>query len=137
MTANAMTAHGPTAQHPGAGKRRDVDDGVERAGTGVQGRREGARHDVGEVSERLHQEEQHAGEEEAEQHVEQQLFVRPLGAACGCAELDGRSGIEQVVEVERDPLEAGVDVTFVHRRSTGHGAGQVRSTTPVSAESRS
>jgi hypothetical protein len=90
---------------------------VEWAGAGVEGGGERARDGVGEPAETLDQDEQGADEEKAEQHVKEQLSVCPLRAVGRGAQLGGSGGVEQVVEVCRDPLQVGVDVASVHRPS--------------------
>ena len=75
-----------------------------------------------EPAETLDQGEQGADEEKAEQHVEQQLLVRPLRAVGRGAELGAVRGVEQVTEVCRDPLQVGIDVSCVHRSPIECGA---------------
>ncbi len=117
------SAHGGAAQDAGAGEGAEVVDDVEWAGGCVQGGGEPARDDVGDPAETLDQGEQGADDEKAEQHVEEQLSVRPLRAVGRGAKLGGSSGVEQVVEVCRDPLQVGVDVASVHRPSMECGDG--------------
>jgi hypothetical protein len=75
-----------------------------------------------ETTETLHQGQQGADDDEAEQHVKQQLLVRPLRAVGRHAELGAGGGVEQAVEVGCYPLQLGVDVASVHRHSIVCGA---------------
>ena len=68
----------------------------------------------GKPGEAAYQDEEVPDQQVAEDHVEEQLLVGPLGAVGGTAKLTDGGRVDELTEVCADPVHLGSDVGGVH-----------------------
>ncbi len=117
--------HPRGAEDPRAGARAPVVDPVERTGAGVEQARERAPEPMGQPTDDLDYDEQVAGDEVAEEHVEQQFLVRPPRAVGAPRQVGSGRDPEQIVQRPSRVLVALEDLVerdrfTVHRIVVAH-----------------